>query len=117
AEARYMLAHAWRNSAEFLEQKLELAETDSARTDIRRKMNERLENAVREFSRLQSDLRSRYEADRLDSLGVTLLRNSYFEIPHTLYKLGRYEEAISAYGSAVARYQLQAETLTAYVQM
>lgn len=116
-EARYLLGKAWQRSAEYLEQKMNSAETENARTDFRRKMGERLEFANREFLRLQADLRKLQEADQLNPLGKTLLRNCYFEVANTLFSLSRHEDAIEAYSAAASRYQLQSGTLTAYVQI
>jgi tetratricopeptide (TPR) repeat protein len=116
-EARYMLAKAWQRSAEGFEQSLKSAETENARTEFRRQKIQQLELAITEFNRLQIELRDDLEADRLNELGQTLLRNCSFEVAHTYYALGRFDDAIDAYSSAATRYQLQAETLTAYVQM
>ena len=117
SEARYLLAESLENSAEFLEWRLATAETENARTDFRRKIAERLDAAIHEFTRLEEELRKQAEADQLDAVGQVLLRNCYFESAHVHFRLGRYAQAIESYSTAVTRYQLQAETLTAYVQM
>lgn len=116
-EARYLLSKAEQGAAEILEHRLKTAETDNARADFRRRMEERLEIAIKQLTRLQSELKESDDVKQLDKFGQTLLQNCYFEIAHTQFKLRRYEQAITAYSSAATKYQSQTETLTAYVQM
>jgi len=125
-EARYLLAMALQISSELPRWKLETAETENARLELRRTMQTLLSQARDEFRRLQADLMHREEVDWLDKLGQRLLRNCFFEIAHTYYLLAgysiglgseNYDKAIVAYGSATNKYPRDPQVLLAYLQM
>jgi tetratricopeptide (TPR) repeat protein len=46
-----------------------------------------------------------------------MLRECFFEIAHTYFALGMYEEAIVRYGGAANRYPADPQVLLAYLQM
>ena len=93
------------------------AETDIARSEFRRQMQERLERAIRELQGLQTLLVNRQASGQLDPPGQVMLRNCFFEIANCYFLLGRYEAAIAAYSSGAGRYQHEPDSLTAYVQI
>jgi tetratricopeptide (TPR) repeat protein len=116
-ELRFLLARALQKSAEFPEARWKTAETDNARAEFRRQMQERLERATHELQQLQITLQARLAAGQLDDAGRGMLRNCCFEAANCLYLLGRYEAAIAAYSSSAGRYQQEPDSLIAYVQI
>lgn len=116
-EARYLLAKSLQRATEAPRRRLATAETENARMELRRTMQQELSRALAEFQRLRTDLLRLQEQDRLDELGQKLLRDCHFEIAHTYYALERFEEAIAAYHGAANRYPQSAQVLLAYVQM
>jgi len=116
-EIRFLLARSLQKSAEFPEARWKTAETDNARVEFRRQMQDRLERATRELQLLQGLLQTRLSAGQLDDAGQGMLRNCFFETANCLYLLGRYEAAISAYSSSAGRYQQEPDSLIAYVQI
>ncbi|MCH7687493.1 MAG: tetratricopeptide repeat protein [Planctomycetes bacterium] len=117
AEARFLLARSLQMSAELPRRKLKNAQTEIARNELHRTMQELLLQARDEFRTLQTDLLSQKDGERLDELGSRLLREAYFQIAHTYYDLENYEEAIIAFSSAVHRNQEDPQVLLAYFQM
>jgi len=117
AEARFLLAKSLQRSADLPQEKLKTAETDNARAEFRRQVQENLERAVREFQQLQTELRVQQTAGKLDDLGQAMLRNSYLELAQSYFALGRYDEAILAYTSSAGNYQQESGSLTAYIQI
>ncbi len=116
-EARYLLAKSLQHRAELPRRKLETAETDNARLELRRTMHAWLEESRREFQLLQKQLLLRDELDQLDELGQKILRDCYFEIAHTYYALSQYDQAIVSYGSAANKFAEDPQVILAYVQM
>ena len=116
-EVRFLLAQALQKSAEFPAIRWKTAETDNARLEFRRQMQERLERAVRELQQLQTVLQTHQTAGQLDEAGQGMLRNCFFEIANCLFLLGRYEAAIAAYSTSAGRYQQEPDSLIAYVQI
>jgi tetratricopeptide (TPR) repeat protein len=117
AEARYLLAKSLQQSAAGPRHKLKTAETENARNELRASMEHLFQKALAEFRRLQSGLFAAAEDDRLDELRQSILRACYFEIAHTYYALGNYEQAIVAYSGAANRYPQDPQVLLAYMQM
>jgi tetratricopeptide (TPR) repeat protein len=117
AEARFLLAQALQRSAKFPEARWKTAETDIARTEFRRQMQERLDRAIHELQGLQTLLVNRQASGQLDREGQVRLRNCFFEIANCHFMLGRYEAAIAAYSSSAGRYQHEPDSLNAYVQI
>ena len=117
SEARFLLAKSLQRSADLPLEKLNAAETENARGEFRRQAHEMLDHAAAELRRLQADLRIEQAKGTLDLLGQAMLRNTYIEIAHTLFALGRYEEAIAAYTGSAGNYQERSDSLAAYVQI
>jgi tetratricopeptide (TPR) repeat protein len=116
-EVRFLLAQALQKSAEFPALRWKNAETDNARNEFRRQMQERLERAIRELQQLQTVLQTLQTSGLLDEAGQGMLRNCFFEIANCLFLLGRYEAAIAAYSTSAGRYQQEPDSLIAYVQI
>lgn len=116
-EARYLLAKSLQSSADVPRQKLRTAETENASQELRRTMHGLLEEAKREFLTLQAELIELEHVDMLDPLGQRMLRECSFEIAHTYFALGLFEEAIVRYGGAANRFPDDPHVLLAYVQM
>lgn len=116
-EARYLLAKAMQKSARQFQERLRTAETENTRAESRRRLKERLEQAMDNFQKVQKELQTRQAASQLDPMGRTILRNCSFDVAQTLFSLGRYDDAIAAYSKAVGRLQQHPEALLAYVQI
>ena len=116
-EATYLLAKALQKSTELPRQKLEEAETDLSRVELRRKMQELLTLAIAQFEALQVELNAIDSRGQLDELGKRMHRDSYFEIAHTHYALDNYSDAITAYSNAANKYPRDPHVLLAYLQM
>jgi tetratricopeptide (TPR) repeat protein len=99
-EVRFLLAQALQKSAEFPAIRWKSAETDDARNEFRRQMQERLERAIRELQQLQTLLQAALGAGQLDEAGQGMLRNCFFETANCLFLLGRYDAAIAAYSTS-----------------
>jgi tetratricopeptide (TPR) repeat protein len=116
-EVRFLLAQALQKSAEFPALRRRTAETDNARNEFRRQMQERLERAIRELQQLQTVLQTLQSAGQLAESGQGMLRNCFFEIANCLFLLERYDAAIAAYSTSAGRYQQEPDSLIAYVQI
>ncbi len=116
-EVRFLLAQALQKSAEFPAIRWKTAETDNARNEFHRQMQERLERAIRELQQLQTVLQTLQTAGQLDDAGQGMLRNCFFEIANCLFLLERYDAAIAAYSTSAGRYQHEPDSLIAYVQI
>lgn len=117
AEARFLLSRSLQMSAELPRNKLKLAETENARSEHHRTMEELLKQAKQEYQILRDRLLTMKDGEQLDELGSRFLRDSYFQIAHTYYDLENYEEAVIAFSSAVHRYSDDPQVLLAYIQM
>lgn len=116
-EARYYLAKSLQREAEWLGLQRQHAETDNARMQLQKVQDMTLEKSYRHFEALRNDLLDGDSKGRLDELEQRLLKNCFFEIPHTLFQLQRFNDAIAAYNSAVSRFPNDVQTLVAYLQM
>jgi tetratricopeptide (TPR) repeat protein len=125
-EARYLLARALRHAADKPQQKLDSAETENARIELRRSMQDLLSQARDGYRTLQSELRALEEIDMLGDLERRLLRDCFFELAHTYFMLAgfgldsaadNYNKAIVAYQSAANRYQRDPQVILAYIQI
>ena len=76
-----------------------------------------LEQALVQFQGLRDDLTAEFQADHLDPVRRQIWENTWFELPHTLFALRRYEDAIAAYSAAMHRFPQDVRVLTAHVQM
>jgi tetratricopeptide (TPR) repeat protein len=116
-EARYYLGKSLQREAEWLTRQWEIAETDNARQQLEKQQDATLGKALYQFRLLRDELLTGQNKDRIDDLERRLLMNCYFEIPHTLFRLRAYSEAIDEYNSAVSRYPQDVQTLVAFLQM
>ncbi|MAT15744.1 MAG: hypothetical protein CMJ46_10810 [Planctomyces sp.] len=116
-EARYLLAHAYRRSAEKPAAEFEVAETDTAREGLKEQANEFNRSALEQFEALRDELLTLKNANRLDELGQKILRDSYFEIAHILYALGEVDSAKDAYFAAVTEYPDDEMVILSYIQI
>lgn len=116
-EARYYLGQALERQADWFHQQYLAAETDNARLQLEKQHDLVLEKSLREFEKISAELQPEITKDRLDDVQRRMLKNCVFEIPHTLYRLRRYEQAIADYNTAANRYPNDAQTLVAYIQM
>ncbi len=117
SEVRFLLARALQKSAEVFESRWKTAETDIARSEFKRQMQERLERAIRELRALETHLLTRQSAGQLDQAGQVMIRNCFFEVANCNFLLGRYEAAIFDYSTSAGRYQHEPDSLIAYVQI
>ncbi len=116
-EARYYLGKSLQREAEWLGRQWEAAETDNARQQLLQQQDAMLEKSLKQFESMRNDLLAGQSQDQIDELEQRLLRNCFFEIPHSLFQLRRYPEAIAAYNTAVSRYPHDVQTLVAFLQM
>lgn len=116
-EVRFLLAKSLQKSAEYPAEKLRSAETDNAKAQYRKQVQERLDRALVEFQQLQVELAAIQGTGRLDLVGQMLMRNCYIDMAFCYFSLERFEEAITAYGNSAARYQQDPDSLTAYMQI
>lgn len=116
-ENRFYLARALQGRSRYPIERLSQAETDAARIEYRQQIEALLSRAEQNFQRCVDDLARLSEKGRIDNGGKEMLRNAYFERAGCLYVLERYDKAIEAYTICAARYQNDANTLGAYVQI
>ena len=90
---------------------------ETTRISLNRQIQQELQSALDEYSRLIETLGNEQETTGRSSIEQTILRNCYFGRADALFDLGRYEEAAGAYSAATNRYQHQPESLEAYVQI
>lgn len=116
-EARYLLAKGFERRAELPKRRIQRAETENARMDLDRERALLLGRARDEFRALIAELSTLEEKGQLDELDQRLLRNASFNVAHTLYHLGHYDEATAAYSTATHKYPQDPQVLLAYLQM
>lgn len=116
-EARFLVAKSLQHDAQISREKLDEAEVDNVKNEHRRRMNNSLRQARDEYRKLQSYLLKQEEADQLEDLGKSFLRDTYFEIAHAFFALEEFDKAIVAYNSAANRYPEDPQILLAYLQM
>ncbi len=116
-EARYLVAEAYRRSANVPRKKLELDAIETSRIDHTKEMQQLLSAALEQYDKVQERLNLRQEQRQLDPLELAILRNCYFARGSTLFEMGRYEDAIHAYSAATNHYQRQPIVLEALMQI
>ena len=116
-EARFLLSKALQKSAAQPRRKLQVAETENAKLELRRTIRILLEEAIRQFRLLQVQLRASDDAGQLDDFGQRMLRDCFFEVAHTHFALEQYDRSITAYNIAANRYPLDPQVLLAYIQL
>ncbi len=118
-DAMYLIAKCHRGAAE-TPQKIALANTAIVETARRKLMQQRrqlLEQALEDFRSLRQTIAQRQESLTLPEQTAALIRNCYFGEADTLYELGRWEEAITAYQNVASRFLNKPESLEALLQM
>ncbi len=117
AEARYLLGKSLQLQGDYW-RRIELtAETENARSLAGKETRERLQRSAEQFQRVRDSLAAAAEQDRLTPMQQTLYRNAWFEYPHSLFALGQYQEAVTAYAATIHQFPQDVRVLTAYVQM
>jgi tetratricopeptide (TPR) repeat protein len=116
-EARYYLGKSLQREAELLGRQLEIAETDNARQQLQSQRDATLFKSLKQFELLKEELTTRQADDQIDELQQRILKNCFFEIPHTWFELRDYDKAISNYNAAINKYPQDVQTLVAYIQM
>lgn len=116
-EVQYELGKALQLQGDLWRRTWDLAETDNARAQAQTEKARVLDRALGLFQTVRETLDPLGKQDRLEPLSQHLLENVWFEIPHTLFSLGRHDEAITEYGATIHRYPHDVRVLTAYVQM
>lgn len=116
-EARYLLAKSLQRQGVALRRKLQQAETETNRNELRLAAQNSLGRALDEFLRLRNQLGRRDASNQLDRFGRDVLQSCIFEIAHTRYASGDYEQALASYREAVNRYPDDPQILVAYLQM
>lgn len=114
--ARYRIAEAHRRSARFPRERLRDAVIQSTRITLTRQQSADLEEAIRLYTEIVTQLTDQHESQR-NPVELKILRNAYFGRADALFDLARYDEAIQAYSAATNRYQHEPEALEAYVQI
>lgn len=117
AEARHLLAQALDRSSEEPRRRLARAETSNARQELQGHVHRQIERALEEYRSLQTSLLAREQEGRINSLEQKLLRSVFLEIANALFRLGRYDQAVSAYTGVTNRYPQDAQALSSYVQI
>lgn len=116
-EARYLVAEAYRRSADVPRKKLESDAIETTRIDHTKEMQQLLSAALEQYDKVQERLNLRQEQRQLDPLEQAILRNCYFARGSTLFEMGRFEDAIHAYSAATNHYQRQPIVLEALMQI
>ncbi len=116
-DARYLIAEAYRRSAQIPRQKLETDTIESSRAAHNLQMKQLLSAAIDQYEQVQDWLTRRQEQTDLDLSEQAILRNCYFARGAAMYDMGRYDDAILAYSAAMNHYQRQPEVLEALMQI
>gem|GEM_PF-2490128 len=116
-EAEYHLAKCLQLQGDVWQRQYLQAETENTRAQAEREMQTVLERALTRLQNVQSALEPLARIDQLPELQQRVFENTWFEIPHTLFTLGRHQEAVTAYSAAIHRFPQDIRILTAFVQM
>ena len=119
-QLRFLMADSYRKSAGMLDQKIADARSTAATkpavdvAEAMRAKTDRLARAADLYAQVIEQYRRTNSSKDLDRLYLKL---SHFYRADCMFDLGNYEEAIRLYGDAAFRYQDDASTLAAYVQI
>ncbi|MEZ6133709.1 MAG: tetratricopeptide repeat protein [Pirellulaceae bacterium] len=118
-ETRYLVARAHRLAAQMPET---LANSDStivesAKRELMQQRRLLLEQALADFRALHQSINDKEAASSFNDRNLPILRNCYFGEADTLFDLGRWEDAISAYRNVASRFLNRPESLEALAQM
>lgn len=114
---RRHLAQSQQGLAGLAQRQLDAAATQESRQRLRAAAERHRVSALEHYRTIQESLQPLAKADLILPHDATLLRFADFEIAHLLTSLGRYDDAIVAYGGLVNRYPTDPQILTCYVQM
>ena len=116
AEARFWLAKSLQRTTELPRLQLASAETNNARLELERQIETSLKRALDEFATLVAALSPVAERGQIGPVQSRLLRDSVFEIPHTHFLLGQWQDALDGYADATTRFPDDPQVLLSYVQ-
>jgi tetratricopeptide (TPR) repeat protein len=118
-DAIYLIAKSHRLAAETPYQLAihDKAIVETARRKLMQQRRALLEQALDEFRKLRHTITQRQESLMLPVQTNALIRNSYFGEADTLYDLGLWEEAITAYQNVASRFLNKPESLEALLLM
>lgn len=117
SEAEYHLAKCLQLQGDVWHRQYLQAETENTRGQAEREMQLVLERALTRLQEVQARLEPVAKLDHLPELQQRVFENAWFEIPHTMFALGRYQDAVTAYSAAIHRFPQDIRILTAFVQM
>lgn len=116
-EARYLAAEACRRQAALLAQESESESSLDTRLARRHEADRLLEAALERYALALAELEAEFSRGTLPAERRLLLRNCQFARAATLYHLRRYEQALTAYHTALNHHQDSPEVLEAYIQI
>ncbi|OYW21426.1 MAG: hypothetical protein B7Z55_05805, partial [Planctomycetales bacterium 12-60-4] len=116
-EAKYHLAKALQLQGDVWRRQWKSAETENARQQSSAEMQKYLERALKRFQEVRDAFADGDRNDQLTPVQRRIYENAWFEQPHTLFSLSRFQDAIAAYAATIHRFPQDVRVLTAYVQM
>ncbi len=118
-DAMYLVAKSHRFAAETPQQLMDSNPlmVETARRKLLQQRRSLLEQALDEFRKVHQTITREQESLILPEETTALLRNCYFGEADTLYELGRWNEAISAYQNVASRFLNKPESLEALLQI
>lgn len=116
-ESRYLLARALQRAAIEPRERLDDTLPANARTQLQRELVSLLTRAVDQYYTLQDQLSSARFQGELNAFQEQIFRATFMQIPHALFELGRYAEALAQYRIVTSRFADHVSVLPAYVQM
>ena len=115
-EARFLLAGALQKAAIEPRERLDSALPANARVELQRDITRLLTEAIDEYRTLQTQLSEIRSTGQLDQFQQQLYRATFLQIPHAMYELSDYPDAVAHYGMVTSRFADHVSVLTAYVQ-
>jgi TolA-binding protein len=116
ASARFKLADALRLSAVDIERTLTQALAPAEKVRLEAVRTDRLRRAIDLYDQVRSDLDAK-DARRRTAAEETYLRNSYFYMGESAFRMKDYETAITHYNAAKDRYNQDPAALVAMTQI
>ncbi len=116
--ARYLIAECHRRSSMLPKKKFRLVNIETQRIKFDKEVKDHLESAIEIYNDLEYELTTKLETQAdLHPVEAKILRNCYFAQGAAMFELARYKDAIEAYSTASNRYQTEAVSLEAFVQI
>lgn len=116
--ARYLIAECHRRSSMLPKKKFRLVNIETQRIKFDKEVKDHLESAIEIYNDLEYELTTKLEMQAdLHPVEAKILRNCYFAQGAAMFELARYKDAIEAYSTASNRYQTEAVSLEAFVQI